>query len=136
MPSGFTYTCGDFSPWFISFPVMVIKKFHFFWENDHHHPFYEYFFGSDYIRCIPQYLRFTYTCGVFVPHGSSPFSDGFNREMESSPPFTDPSLWEVPIGGYFLHSWPAYPADSTSLGRYRPSVRMASGNAILAPSLW
>lgn len=49
MPSGFTYTCGDFSPWFISFPVMVIKKFHFFWENDHHHPFYEYFFGSDYI---------------------------------------------------------------------------------------
>lgn len=32
MPSGFTYTCGDFSPWFISFPVMVIKKFHFFWE--------------------------------------------------------------------------------------------------------
>lgn len=51
------------------------------------------------------------------------------------PPFTDPSLREVPIGGYFLHSWPAYPADSTSLGRYRPSVRMASGNAILAPSL-
>lgn len=136
MPSGFTYTCGDFSPWFISFPVMVIKKFYFFWENDHHHPFYEYFFGSDYIRCIPQYLRFTYTCGVFVPHGSSPFSDGFNREMESSPPFTDPSLREVPIGGYFLHSWPAYSADSTSLGRYRPSVRMASGNAILAPSLW
>ena len=87
MPSGFTYTCGDFSPWFISFPVMVIKKFHFFWENDHHHPFYEYFFGSDYIWCIPQYLRFTYTCGVFVPHGSSPFSDGFNREMESSLPF-------------------------------------------------
>ena len=55
--------------------------------------------------------------------------------MESSPPFTDPSLREVPIGGYFLHSWPAYPADSTSLGRHRPSVRMASGNAILAPSL-
>lgn len=51
------------------------------------------------------------------------------------PPFTDPSLREVPIGGYFLHSWLAYPADSTSLGRYRPSVRMASGNAILAPSL-
>lgn len=24
-------------------------SFHFFWENDHHHPFYEYFFGSDYI---------------------------------------------------------------------------------------
>lgn len=56
--------------------------------------------------------------------------------MESSPPFTDPSLREVPIGGYFLHSWPVYPADSTSLGRYRPSVRMASGNAILAPSLF
>lgn len=72
----------------------------------------------------------------FRPHGSSPFSDGFNREMESSPPFTDPSLREVPIGGCFLHSWPAYPADSTSLGRYRPSVRMASGNAILAPSLF
>ena len=53
-----------------------------------------------------------------------------------APLFTDPSLREVPIGGYFLHSWPAYPADSTSLGRHRPSVRMASGNAILAPSLW